>query len=73
VVLRNLRWRGWGKAVARASGIECGFHLPCANIPTRVRANRRKVRCGKLAYTRLRARNGHGQVTVRLSGCPGKT
>lgn len=73
VVLRQLHWRKWGRAVARAHGIECGFHLPCANLPARVRVYRRKVRCGKLAYTRLKSRTRYGSVTIHLSGCPGET
>jgi hypothetical protein len=66
VNLARLRWRGWGNSVARARGIERGFHHPLQRITVRVRAYRRK-RCpdGDYLYTRLRATSRHGSLVVR--------
>jgi hypothetical protein len=72
VFLRRLRWRDWGRGTARARGIECGFHLPCASIEVRVRAYRLRRGCrGTRVYTRLKARSRHGSTVVRLRRCPG--
>lgn len=64
--LARLRWRGWGRPVTRARGIERGFHRPLAHIPVRVKAYRRR-RCpfGDLIYTRLRATSHYGSLVVR--------
>lgn len=66
VNLAQLRWRGWGRRVARARGIERGFHRPLAHIPVRVKAYRRR-RCpfGDFIYTRLRAQSRFGALVVR--------
>jgi len=70
VFLKRIRWRDWGDGVARGKAIECGFHLPCADIPVRVRAFRVRSRCGGgKAYTRLRAKSRHGRTVVRLPRC----
>lgn len=67
VALAGLRWRGWGDRVARARGIERGFHLPRTRIPVRVSVWRlRKVCGGDRLYTRLRATSRYGSTTVRL-------
>jgi len=67
VALARLRWRGWGGRVARARGIERGFHLPRTSIPVRVTAWRRRKVCGDdYLYTRLRATSRYGSTTVRL-------
>jgi hypothetical protein len=64
--LVRLRWRGWGRPVARARGIERGFHRPLARIPVKVKAYRRR-RCpfGDFIYTRLRATSRYGSLVVR--------
>lgn len=66
VNLARLRWRGWGRRVARARGIERGFHLPLARIPVRVKAYRRRL-CpsGDFLYTRLKATSRYGSLLVR--------
>jgi hypothetical protein len=67
VNLVRLRWRGWGRPVARARGIERGFHLPLARIPVRVKVYRRRPVCGgDLLYTRLRATSRYGTSRIRL-------
>jgi hypothetical protein len=67
VNLVELRWRGWGRPIARARGIERGFHLPFAHIPVRVTVYRRRL-CptGDLVYTRLRATSRFGTTVVHL-------
>jgi hypothetical protein len=71
VFLQDLVWSGFGDPTATATGTECGFHLPCAQIPVNVTAYRLKKRCGNRAYTRLRATSTFGTTTVRIKACPG--
>ena len=71
VNLEKLRWRDWGHKRAEATGIECGFHLPCENIKAKVRAWRPRERCGKRVYTRLEATTHFGHSRADVQGCPG--
>jgi hypothetical protein len=75
VNLVSLRWRGWGSANARASGIERGFHLPYPHIRAAVHVYRRRGSCRMhghryTVYTRLRAVTRYGSTTLRLETCP---
>ncbi len=77
VNLKGLSWRLWGASTAQANGIECGFHLPCAEVPVQVRAYRISRSCRYRGsryriYTRLRATSSFGTTTVRLRACPGR-
>jgi hypothetical protein len=70
--LARLRWRGWGRRSATATGIERGFHLPFSHIPVAVTAFRlRADRCGRRIrlYTRVRTSSRFGTGTVRLPAC----
>ena len=69
--LAKLRWRKWGRRVARASGIERGFHLPLVRIHVRVAAYRRRQGCeGDFVYTRLAVTSRYGTTLVRYPrGC----
>jgi hypothetical protein len=71
VNLKKLKWRSWGHARAKAKGIECGFHLPCADITAKVRAWRPRERYGKRVYTRLKATTRFGHSRANAQGCPG--
>jgi hypothetical protein len=71
VNLKKLKWRNWGNARAKAKGIECGFHLPCADINAKVKAWRPRERCGKRVYTRLVATTRFGHSRADVQGCPG--
>lgn len=71
VNLKKIRWKGWGQKRARAKAIECGFHLPCADIRARVRASKPRTRCGHRVYTRIKVRTRFGRATPRPAGCPG--
>lgn len=72
VNLARLRWSGWGRSTARATGIERGFHLPLASIPVTVRLTGLRHGCdGRRYYSRLRATSRYGSSTVRLRTCPG--
>jgi len=73
VNLNSLDWKGWGDSTTTATGIECGFHLPCADINVRVKASRPRIRCGVRVYTRLKATSQHGSSTPSPSGCEGPT
>lgn len=72
VNLKKLDWRSWGGRRARGSGRECGFHLPCSGIRTKVAAYRRRQGCGHRVYTRLRASSRFGITVVKLRRCPGR-
>jgi hypothetical protein len=69
VNLEQLVWTNFGSATATATAIECGFHLPCSNIPVQVTAFRLKKVCGKRVYTRLSATSSFGTTTVKLFRC----
>jgi hypothetical protein len=70
VNLASLRWSGWGRATAKATGIERGFHLPYARTRVSVRAYRLVRGCGgRRVYSRLKASSRHGTTTVRLPTC----
>lgn len=72
VFLTNLVWTDFGAPNPTATGIECGFHLPCANIPVDVTAYRPRKDCGSKVYTRLRATSTFGTTTVKMKACPGR-
>jgi hypothetical protein len=74
VNLVDLRWRGWGQPVARARGVDRGFHLPFAHIRVRVTVYRRRhCPSGDLIYTRLRATSRSGSTVVRYpQNCRGR-
>lgn len=69
VFLRSIRWSHWNRRVASGRGIECGFHLPCENIPARIKAYRPRTACGRVVYTRLRVSTRFGTVRLRPSRC----
>jgi hypothetical protein len=71
VNLKRLKWRGWGHARAKATGIECGFHLPCEDIRAEVQAWRPRERCGKVVYTRFKATSKYGSSRADVQSCPG--
>lgn len=71
VNMKKLKWRDWGHARATAKAIECGFHLPCADIKAKVRVWRPRQRCGKWVYTRLEATTRFGHSKADVQGCPG--
>lgn len=71
VNLKKLNWRGWGSSRAKATGIECGFRLPCQKIKAKVRVWRPRERCGKRVYTRFKARTKYGSSRADVHGCPG--
>lgn len=68
--LTRLRWRGWGRRVARGRGIERGFHLPYSHVRVRLKAYRRRRACGPngndYLYTRLRGTSRFGTTVVRF-------
>ena len=70
-VLNNLQWTGWGQETARAHGVECGFHLPCAKLQATVTVGRPTVVCGNLIYTRWRETTKYGHFRTPVDQCPG--
>jgi len=65
--LARLRWRGWGRRVATARGIEEGFRSTPLEIPVRVRASARRPGCnGDRVYTRLRVSSSDGVKHIRF-------
>jgi hypothetical protein len=65
--LAGLRWFGWGRATATATGIELGYHLPFAHVPVHVSAyRRRRADCGDYVYTRLRVTSKFGTTLRRF-------
>jgi len=71
VNLRDLIWQNWGEALATATGIECGFHLPCEQITAQVQAFRVRKACGRRIYTRLKAVSEFGKTLVKTRACLG--
>jgi hypothetical protein len=71
VNLRKIRWHNWGHRRARAKAIECGFHLPCADIRATVRVYRLRERCGREVYTRLKAQTKYGSSKPHPPACSG--
>jgi hypothetical protein len=71
VNLRRIHWNSWSRPSVTGRARECGFHLPCENTRVRLRAYRRRHACGRIVYTRLKARSRFGITVVRLKGCPG--
>jgi hypothetical protein len=71
VNLKRLEWRSWGGRLARGSGTECGFQLPCSEIDAKVTVYRKRRACGHRVYTRLKSVSGFGRTIVRLKRCPG--
>jgi hypothetical protein len=69
--LRDLIWQNWGEALATATGVECGFHLPCEQITVRVQAFRVRKACGRRVYTRLKAVSEFGKTLVKTRACIG--
>jgi hypothetical protein len=72
VNLKKLHWHHWGQARARATGVECSFHLPCQSIPAKVRVSRLRLtrKCDQRAYTRLNATTRFGTSHPHPPGCP---
>jgi hypothetical protein len=71
VNLRDLIWQNWGEAIATATGVECGFHLPCEQITVQVQAFRVRKACGRRIYTRLKAVSEFGKTLVKTRACLG--
>ena len=71
VNLENLVWQNWGEGLANATGVECGFHLPCAKIAVQVQAFRVRKACGRRIYTRLKAVSEFGKTLVKTQACLG--
>jgi hypothetical protein len=68
--LARLSWRGWGRPVATARGIERGFRYPLVRVRVRVRVSRLREDCnGDQVYTRLRITSRHGSLLVRYPTC----
>jgi hypothetical protein len=66
--LAKLKWSSWGGSTAKARGVECGAHLPCAKIPAKVVASRPRKACGgRHVYTRLKVTTHFGTGTFPLS------
>jgi hypothetical protein len=70
VNLKNIDWTTYTGRRARGTATECGFHLPCENVPVTIRAYRVRTARGKRVYTRLRATGKHGTTVVRLATYP---
>jgi hypothetical protein len=70
VNLRRIHWRSWNEPSVRGRARECGFHLPCSNTKVRIRAYRRRHACGRVVYTRLKAKSSFGTTVVRVPRCP---
>jgi hypothetical protein len=73
VDLLGLQWSDWGAKIATATGTECGFHVPCDNIAVTVEAFRKRARCGRRIYTRLRATSQFGSTLVKTKACLGSS
>ena len=71
VNLEDLVWQSWGEALATATGVECGFHLPCAKIAVQVQAFRVRKACDRRIYTRLMAVSDLGKTLVKTRACLG--
>lgn len=65
--LAKLKWKGWGKATATATGIERGFRSPASNIKVRVTASRPRANdCGGYTYTRIKSTSRYGTTKQSL-------
>lgn len=65
VNLVSIAWSAWGGPIARASGIERGFHLPLQSIPVAIVAFARKTdESGDFRYSKLRVASKHGSIVV---------
>jgi hypothetical protein len=71
VDLQSLVWQNWGHALTTAIGVECGFHLPCANVAVQVQAFRVRKACGRRVYTRLKAVSELGKTLIKTRACLG--
>jgi hypothetical protein len=71
VELQNLVWTNWGQGLTTAIGVECGFHLPCAQTAVQVQAFRVRKACGRRIYTRLKAVSKFGKTLVKTRACLG--
>lgn len=71
VNLKRIHWNSWNRPSVTGRARECGFHLPCENTRVRIRAYRRRHACGRVVFTRLKARSKFGTTIVRLKRCPG--
>jgi hypothetical protein len=69
--LARLRWSGWGHAVASATGVELGYHLPFQHVQVHVRAYALRRQCGEFdnLYTKLRIRSRYGTTVVSFPVC----
>jgi hypothetical protein len=71
VNLARLRWVSWGGAIAVATGIEQGFHLPLEHVKVSVTLSGLVSCGGKRLYTRAQVASEHGTTVSHPSGCPG--
>jgi hypothetical protein len=72
VNLAKLRWSDWGKATAKARGIDRGFRKKDRDTAVTVRASGRRVGCrGDWIYTTLRVHSKYGtDVVLQPTDCP---
>jgi hypothetical protein len=76
VSLRRIRWTGWGRRIAKGTGVWVYFATGGIESRTRVRlrARRRVAACGVRFYSRLRVtwnnRGTRKRVALRLVGPP---
>ena len=70
VFLEDIKWTKYSGREALGTATECGFHLPCQNVPVKIRAYRVRTIHGKHVYTRLRATSTYGTTVVRLATYP---
>jgi hypothetical protein len=76
VSLRGIRWTGWGRRIAKGTGVWVYFATGGIESRTRVRlrARRRVAACGVRFYSRLRVtwnnRGTRKRVALRLVGPP---
>jgi hypothetical protein len=65
--LTRVRWRRWGRRVARGRGIDRRFFSPHPRIRVRLKAYRRRRVCnGDYLYTRLKVRSRRVTRTIKF-------
>ena len=65
--LKNLKWSGWGKSKATATGIEVGFKEPASKISVKVTVSAPKANnCGGFSYTKISSTSKYGTTTQKL-------
>ena len=63
--LRRIRWRNWGSRSASATAVSVYCCMGgTTRTPAKLRAYRRRAKCGHRAYTRLRVVYSDGSKTV---------